>query len=156
MGTIRTRPCLIQTMELKNSGSMDSMSFMVSFLFNILQVKTISAIIPVFGSALIWPYPHEKTVPDPDSVLKMFLFESKILNSDSPRSGSKSTNSNPNARGAMRACISSVADLGCLYRIQDPTFSIPDPNFFHSGSRIRIQEFKYFNPKKLFLSSPEI
>jgi hypothetical protein len=32
-------------------------------------------------------------------------------------------------------------------------FSIPDPNFFHPGSRIRIKEFKYFNPKKLFLSS---
>ncbi len=32
---------------------------------------------------------------------------------------------------------------------------IPDPNFFHpgSGSRIRIKEFKYFNPKKWFLSS---
>ncbi len=44
---VRTRPCLIQTRELKNSGSMDSMSFMVSFLFNILQVKTIS-VIPVF------------------------------------------------------------------------------------------------------------
>ncbi len=30
---------------------------------------------------------------------------------------------------------------------------IPDPIFFHSGSRIRIKEFKYFNPKKWFLSS---
>ncbi len=30
---------------------------------------------------------------------------------------------------------------------------IPDPNFFHPGSRIRIKEFKYFNPQKLFLSS---
>jgi hypothetical protein len=40
---------------------------------------------------------------------------------------------------------------------------IPDPTFFHSGSRIRlffhpgsrirIKEFKYFNPKKWFLSS---
>jgi hypothetical protein len=35
---------------------------------------------------------------------------------------------------------------------------IPDPNFFHPGSelspsRIRIKEFKYFNPKKWFLSS---
>jgi hypothetical protein len=25
---------------------------------------------------------------------------------------------------------------------------IPDPNFFHPGSRIRIKEFKYFFPKK--------
>ncbi len=30
---------------------------------------------------------------------------------------------------------------------------IPDPNFFRSGSRIRIKEFKYFNLKKLILSS---
>jgi hypothetical protein len=29
----------------------------------------------------------------------------------------------------------------------------PDPNFFQSGSRIHIKEFKYFNPKKCFLSS---
>ncbi len=34
--------------------------------------------------------------------------------------------------------------------IADPTFSIPDPNF---PSRIRIKEFKHFNPKKWFLSS---
>jgi hypothetical protein len=34
-------------------------------------------------------------------------------------------------------------------------FSIPDPGpeFFHPGSRIRIKEFQYFNPKKWFLSS---
>jgi hypothetical protein len=30
---------------------------------------------------------------------------------------------------------------------------IPDPNCFHPGSRIRIKEVKYFNPKKWFLSS---
>jgi hypothetical protein len=30
---------------------------------------------------------------------------------------------------------------------------IPDPNFSHHGSRIHIKEFKYFNPKKWFLSS---
>jgi hypothetical protein len=46
----------------------------------------------------------------------------------------------------------SVADPGCLSRIpeffpsQFRIFSIPDPNFFHPG--IRIKEFKYFNPKK--------
>jgi hypothetical protein len=34
----------------------------------------------------------------------------------------------------------SVADPGCLPRI-------PDPTFFHPGSRIRIKEIKYFNPK---------
>jgi hypothetical protein len=57
--------------------------------------------------------------------------------------------------------MSSDADPGCLSRNPDPTFfhpgsrirtvSIPDP-----GSRIRIKEFKYFNPKKnkkWFLSS---
>jgi hypothetical protein len=38
------------------------------------------------------------------------------------------------------ACTS-VADLGCLSRI-------PDPNCLHPGYRIRIKEFKYFNPKK--------
>ncbi len=37
--------------------------------------------------------------------------------------------------------------------IPDPNFSIPDPNFSYLGSWIRIKEFKYFNPKELFLSS---
>jgi hypothetical protein len=47
----------------------------------------------------------------------------------------------------------SVADPGCLSRIQDP-------NIFHPGSRmqgpkdsrirIRLKEFKYFNPKNCF------
>ncbi len=32
------------------------------------------------------------------------------------------------------------ADPGCLFRI-------PNPYFFHPESRIRIKEFKYFNPK---------
>ncbi len=45
----------------------------------------------------------------------------------------------------------SVADPECLSHI-------PDPTFFQSGSelfpsRIRIKEFKYFNPKKWFVSS---
>ncbi len=41
-----------------------------------------------------------------------------------------------------------VADPGCLSRI-------PDPKKFYPGSRIRIRikEFKYFYPKKFFLSS---
>ncbi len=30
---------------------------------------------------------------------------------------------------------------------------IPDPKFFHPGSRIRIKEIMYFNPIKWFLSS---
>jgi hypothetical protein len=38
---------------------------------------------------------------------------------------------------------SSVADPGCLFRL-------PDPNFFHPGSRIRIKKFKYFNPQNCF------
>jgi hypothetical protein len=38
--------------------------------------------------------------------------------------------------------------------------SIPDPNFFHPGSRIRIKEFKYFTQKlflisKLFIPDPD-
>jgi hypothetical protein len=40
----------------------------------------------------------------------------------------------------------SVADPGCLSRIRDP-------NFFRPRSLIHITEFKYFNPKKWFLSS---
>ncbi len=43
----------------------------------------------------------------------------------------------------------SVADPGSLSRIR--LFSIPGSEFF--PSRIRIKEFKYCNPKKLFLSS---
>jgi hypothetical protein len=39
--------------------------------------------------------------------------------------------------------------------IPDPNFSIPDPDFFHPGSRIRIKKFKYFNSKKWFLSFPK-
>ncbi len=45
----------------------------------------------------------------------------------------------------------SVADLGCLSRI--PIFSISDPGSEFFPSRIRIKERKYFNPKKLFLST---
>jgi hypothetical protein len=37
-----------------------------------------------------------------------------------------------------------------VLRIRDdyPEFRILDLTFFHPGSRIRIKEFKYFNPKK--------
>jgi hypothetical protein len=41
---------------------------------------------------------------------------------------------------------SSVADPGCLSRIR--LFSIPDPGYELSPSRILIKEFTYFNPKK--------
>ncbi len=37
----------------------------------------------------------------------------------------------------------SVADPGCLSRILDPNFFIPDPGFW---IWIRIEEFKYFQP----------
>jgi hypothetical protein len=47
--------------------------------------------------------------------------------------------------------VHSVADPGCLSRIPDPTFFHPGSELF--PSRIRIKEFKYFNPKKWFLSS---
>jgi hypothetical protein len=36
--------------------------------------------------------------------------------------------------------------------IRDPGsvfFFIPDPNVFHTGSRIRIKEIKYFNRRKM-------
>jgi hypothetical protein len=39
--------------------------------------------------------------------------------------------------------IISVTDPGCFSQI-------PDPNFFHPGTRIRIKEFKYYNPKNCF------
>jgi hypothetical protein len=42
-----------------------------------------------------------------------------------------------------KKCVISVTDPGCLSRI-------PDPNFFHPGSWIRIKEFKYFKPKICF------
>ncbi len=47
----------------------------------------------------------------------------------------------------------SVADPGCLFLIPDPIFFIPDPGSKRYRIRIRIKEFKYFKPKKLFLSS---
>jgi hypothetical protein len=37
--------------------------------------------------------------------------------------------------------------------IPDPNFFPPGSEFFHPGSRIRIKELKYFDPKKWFLSS---
>jgi hypothetical protein len=49
--------------------------------------------------------------------------------------------------------MGSVADPRCFSRIQIFIiseifpFRIPDPNFFHPGSRIRIEEFNYLNPK---------
>jgi hypothetical protein len=54
-------------------------------------------------------------------------------------------------KGAMRMrCgiqVLSVADPGCLSRIQ--MFSIPDPNLFHPGSRIRIKKFNYLTQKSV-------
>jgi hypothetical protein len=47
---------------------------------------------------------------------------------------------------------SSVADLGCLLRIPNPKFSIPDPGSKNPGSRIRIRikELSIFNPNNCF------
>ncbi len=56
--------------------------------------------------------------------------------------------------GMQKSPGSSVGGSGMF--IPDSTFfpsRIPDPNCFHPGSRIRIKEFKYFIPKKWFLSS---
>ncbi len=41
-----------------------------------------------------------------------------------------------------------IADPGCLSRIR--FFLARIRIFFHSGSRIRIEEFDYFNPKNCF------
>jgi hypothetical protein len=48
--------------------------------------------------------------------------------------------------------MDSVADPGCLSRVPDPNFFIPDSGLEFFPSRICIKEFK-FNPKKWFLSS---
>jgi hypothetical protein len=61
-----------------------------------------------------------------------------------------------------RFCLLQVARLkyygsGMFTPLPDPNFSIPDSRFMvkkkRSRIRIRIKEFKHFNPKKLFLSS---
>ncbi len=49
-------------------------------------------------------------------------------------------------KGPTKIDKSSVADPGCKSRI-------PDPNFFHPESRIRVKEFKFINPKDWFLRS---
>ncbi len=58
---------------------------------------------------------------------------------------------NPHQDFLLPKLGSSVADPGCLSRIR--LFSIPDPGSELFPSWIRIKEFKYFNPKKWFLSS---
>jgi hypothetical protein len=62
---------------------------------------------------------------------------------------------------------SSVADPECLSLLPDQTFffsdpgsdffpsRIPDPNFFHPGSRIHTKDFKYFNSKNCFFKLTE-
>jgi hypothetical protein len=52
--------------------------------------------------------------------------------------------------------VTSVADPGCLSRILDPNFvpsQIQGQKDFGSRIRVRIKEFKYFNPKNCFLRS---
>ncbi len=55
-------------------------------------------------------------------------------------------NADPSGSATLVIVRCSVVDPGCLSRIR--IFSILDP-----GSTIHIKELKYFNPKKLFLSS---
>ncbi len=57
-------------------------------------------------------------------------------------------------------CVSHHPENTSVLRIRDfypwsriRLYSIPDPNFFHPGSRIHMKELKYFNPKNCFLSS---
>jgi hypothetical protein len=47
------------------------------------------------------------------------------------------------AKGRHSRAMLRIRDVYPVSRIR--VFSIPDPNFFHSGSRICIKEFKYFN-----------
>ncbi len=42
--------------------------------------------------------------------------------------------------------FNSVANPGCLLRIPDPNFSIPDPGSTRSRIQIRIEELSIFNP----------
>ncbi len=44
-------------------------------------------------------------------------------------------------------------EIKMFYQCCGSGMFIPDTKFFHSGSQIRIKEFKYYNPKKWFLSS---
>jgi hypothetical protein len=50
----------------------------------------------------------------------------------------------------FKLLTSSVADPGCLSRIQDPTFFHPESPIRIFPSRIRYKEFQYFNPKNGF------
>jgi hypothetical protein len=52
--------------------------------------------------------------------------------------------------------LNSVADPRCLSGSEFFQSRIPDPIFFHPGSRIRIKEFKYINPKKMVSNLSEI
>ncbi len=56
--------------------------------------------------------------------------------------------------------VCQILFFSAVLRIRDvypgsliPFFSLPDPGSEFSPSRIRIKEFKYFNPKKLFQST---
>jgi hypothetical protein len=52
------------------------------------------------------------------------------------------------------ASVTAIRDyVGRLYTCFGSGMFILDPNCFHPGSRIRVKEFKYFNPKKWFISS---
>jgi hypothetical protein len=65
-----------------------------------------------------------------------------------PRSGiRKKTYSGSRIQGSKRHLIPDPQHLCCISGM-----FIPDPNFFHSGSRIPIKEFNYFNPKIFFFA----
>jgi hypothetical protein len=49
-----------------------------------------------------------------------------------------------------------VPDPGCLFRVPDPTLFHPGSRIRIFSSQIRINEFKYFEPRKLVFKLLEI
>ncbi len=92
------------------------------------------------------PYHFGKLDPHHSEMSYLDPLLSEQTDPDSHQSEKPDSNTR---RSENPGAVDSVADLGCLSRI-------PDPNCLHPRSRIRIKEFKYFNPKKpkaWFLSS---
>ncbi len=58
----------------------------------------------------------------------------------------------PIGRKLRQSCVQNYKHVFRISVRGSGTF-IPDPNFFHPGSWIRIKEFKYFNPIKWFPNS---
>jgi hypothetical protein len=123
-------------------------------------------IFPHPGSRIrIFPHPGSRirifSIPDPGIeffLSRIRIFSSRIRIFSIPDTGSASQN---------LSILTSVADPGYLSRIrifpsririfsipnQGSEFFIRDSNIFHPYYRIRIKEFKFFNPKKRFSSS---